>query len=224
MTRLPTPGSDNDTWGTLLNDFLSVEHNGDGTLKTSGSLATKADNGAVVHLSGSESITGNKDFTAALTKSGNAVVDTTDSRLTDARTPLAHASTHASAGSDPLTPSNIGAVSVKDGGKETTAIIASSGAAPSISLANGNVQMVTLSANATFTLTGSTNGVACSLSLYLKQDVTGGRTVTWPASVKWPNGVAPTLSSGANKIDLVVLETLDGGTTWFGALAGADYR
>lgn len=33
MTRLPDPGSDDGTWGNLLNDFLQVEHNADGTLK-----------------------------------------------------------------------------------------------------------------------------------------------------------------------------------------------
>lgn len=36
-------------------------------------------------------------------------VSTSDSRLTDARTPMAHASTHASGGSDPVTPAAIGA-------------------------------------------------------------------------------------------------------------------
>jgi hypothetical protein len=34
MSRLPTPGSDNGTWGDILNDFLAVSHNADGTLKT----------------------------------------------------------------------------------------------------------------------------------------------------------------------------------------------
>lgn len=33
MSRLPIPGSDNNTWGNVLNDFLSREHNGDGTLR-----------------------------------------------------------------------------------------------------------------------------------------------------------------------------------------------
>lgn len=33
MTRLPIPGSDDGTWGVILNEFLSVEHNNDGTLK-----------------------------------------------------------------------------------------------------------------------------------------------------------------------------------------------
>ena len=33
MSRLPIPGSDNGVWGDVLNDFLTVEHNADGTLK-----------------------------------------------------------------------------------------------------------------------------------------------------------------------------------------------
>lgn len=33
MARLPVPGDDSNTWGTILNDFLTVEHNPDGTLK-----------------------------------------------------------------------------------------------------------------------------------------------------------------------------------------------
>lgn len=42
MPRLPIPGSDKGQWGTLLNEFLSVEHNDDGSLKSSGSLGTYA--------------------------------------------------------------------------------------------------------------------------------------------------------------------------------------
>ncbi|MGH7196813.1 MAG: hypothetical protein ACREGJ_03555 [Candidatus Saccharimonadales bacterium] len=41
MPRLPVPGSDENTWGDILNEYLSVEHNSDGTLKPTGSLADK---------------------------------------------------------------------------------------------------------------------------------------------------------------------------------------
>ncbi|HUD20505.1 MAG TPA: hypothetical protein VMQ44_00315 [Candidatus Saccharimonadales bacterium] len=34
MSRLPTPGGDDGTWGSVLNDYLSVAHNADGSLKT----------------------------------------------------------------------------------------------------------------------------------------------------------------------------------------------
>lgn len=67
MARLPQPGSDDGTWGNILNDFLGVEHNTDGTLKPSGTLATKADDADVVHLSGSETISGTKSFTTSPT-------------------------------------------------------------------------------------------------------------------------------------------------------------
>lgn len=41
MSRLPTPGRDDGTWGTILNEFLEVAHNNDGTLRiqTDGTLA-----------------------------------------------------------------------------------------------------------------------------------------------------------------------------------------
>ena len=44
MSRLPTVGGDDNTWGNILNDFLGVEHNSDGTQKTLG--VTKGGTGA----------------------------------------------------------------------------------------------------------------------------------------------------------------------------------
>ena len=33
MARLPVPGSDSGTWGSVLNDYLAVSHDSDGTIK-----------------------------------------------------------------------------------------------------------------------------------------------------------------------------------------------
>jgi hypothetical protein len=49
------------------------------------------------------------------------------------------------------------------------------------------------------------------------------RTIAWGAAVKWPGGVAPTLTSTSGKLDRMVLTTRDGGTTWLAANAGQDY-
>lgn len=38
MARLPVVGSDDGTWGTVLNDFLDVAHNTDGSLKAAAVL------------------------------------------------------------------------------------------------------------------------------------------------------------------------------------------
>lgn len=43
MARLPIPGSDSETWGEILNDYLSVSHNSDGTLQP----AAVTDTGAI---------------------------------------------------------------------------------------------------------------------------------------------------------------------------------
>ena len=59
MSRLPTPGADNNTWGQILNDFLSIEHNTDGTLKN---VARPAE---VIHNSGNETIAGVKTFSSS---------------------------------------------------------------------------------------------------------------------------------------------------------------
>lgn len=43
MARLPNPGSDDGVWGTVLNDFLGVAHNADGTLKDAAVSAAGAE-------------------------------------------------------------------------------------------------------------------------------------------------------------------------------------
>jgi hypothetical protein len=66
-------------------------------------------------------------------------------------------------------------------------------------------------------------GRVYNMTLVLKQDATGSRTITWPAAVKWASGTAPTLTTTAGKFDILTLMTNDGGTTWFGFVAGQNY-
>jgi hypothetical protein len=60
MSRLPTPRGDKGAWRDIFNDFLSVQHNSDGPLKASGTIATKANDNAVVHLAGAETVSTTK--------------------------------------------------------------------------------------------------------------------------------------------------------------------
>jgi hypothetical protein len=110
-----------------------------------------------------------------------------------------------------------GKVNVINGGGETYFDALNSGTAKTLDLANGNVQKLTLTGNCTITLTGPTTGAYRSMLLYVFQDGTGSRTITWPGSVKWGTAGAPTLSTGAGKMDKILLDTVDGGTTWYGA-------
>lgn len=110
------------------------------------------------------------------------------------------------------------------GGGVEAVVTANTGTAYGINLASGNVFNLTATGNVTFTFSGATASKACSFALYLKQDATGSRTVTWPSgSVKWAGGTAPTISTAANALDILVFESIDGGTTWYGSLVGTAF-
>jgi hypothetical protein len=96
---------------------------------------------------------------------------------------------------------------------------ANTSTAYTIDLANGSVQVLTLTGNCTYTFPTAVAGK--SFILLQKQDGTGSRTVTWPATVKWPGGTAPTITSTASKLDKYIF-TSDG-TNWYGSDAGKNY-
>jgi len=61
---------------------------------------------------------------------------------------------------------------------------------------------------------------SCSLTLVVIQDGTGGRTITWPAGIKWVGGNAPTLTTDANAIDIITF--FYDGSTYYG-VASLDF-
>ena len=80
MTRLPQPGSDEGKWGNILNDFLAVEHNSDGTLKNvarPSDIAAGIPNGGVTTAKLADGAVTNAKLDAAtqqsLTKADNAL-------------------------------------------------------------------------------------------------------------------------------------------------------
>jgi len=77
---------------------------------------------------------------------------------------------------------------------------------------NGQKQRITLTGNVTLAFTAPA-GVGNFL-LRIIQDGTGSRTITWPASVRWPGGTLPTLSTGANSVDIVTFYY--NGTNYYG--------
>lgn len=88
-----------------------------------------------------------------------------------------------------------------------------------ISLANGSVQLFTITGTTTFTFPSATNGV--SFMLFIRQDATGSRAVNWPGTVYWPSGTTPTLTTTASRMDKFVFTAANG--TWTGSVAGQNY-
>lgn len=80
-----------------------------------------------------------------------------------------------------------------------------------------NKQKLTLTGNVTtMSFTAPTNG-ACNLVLSIIQDGTGGRTVAFPAGIKWASGLTPTITTTADKTDIVNI-FFDGSTYFCAAV------
>jgi len=94
--------------------------------------------------------------------------------------------------------------------------------ATTVNCRDGNVFTHVLTENTTFTFSNPpASGRAFAFTLKLVQDASAsGYTVTWPASVDWPSATAPTLTATASAVDVFVFYTHDGGTTFYGFVAG----
>lgn len=99
-----------------------------------------------------------------------------------------------------------------------TAYTANSSTAITLALTNGTVQIITLTGNATITM--PTAAVGKSFIMYLRQDATGSRSVTW-ATVNWAGGTAPTITGTASKQD--IYSFFSNGTSWYGVTVGQNY-
>lgn len=103
----------------------------------------------------------------------------------------------------------------------------------SIDVRDGNINKITLNAPIVQLLlesTGLVTGRLYSITLMLKQDSSGLRTVDWSLNtIYWPEGEGvyspngPTLTTQANYTDFVTLMTTDAGSTWYGVLSGKGF-
>jgi hypothetical protein len=113
-----------------------------------------------------------------------------------------------------------GVVTLADGLNEGFATVTSSTGTATVNCRTATVFSITLSENTTFVFSNPpTSGTAYGLTLKIVQDSTA-RTVTWPASVRWALGIPPTLSTNSGDVDIFVFLTHDGGTNWYGFIAG----
>jgi hypothetical protein len=93
-----------------------------------------------------------------------------------------------------------------------------SGAAATIDWGAGNKQKIVLTDNCVMSF-AHPFGV-CTVTLKIIQDGTGSRLITWPPTVKWPGGTAPTLTTDAWAEDLICF--YHDGLNYYGA-SSLDY-
>jgi hypothetical protein len=86
-----------------------------------------------------------------------------------------------------------------------------------IDLAHGEMQTCTLTAATTFSFSESF-AAGNGIGFILKVGAAGSYSITWPGSVKWPGGTAPTPTGNA----LFAFLSFDGGATWHGNIIQDD--
>jgi len=98
-----------------------------------------------------------------------------------------------------------------------TTFTANTGTALTLDLANGTIQVLTLTGNATITMPTATAGKS-----FLVQLKTGAGSFTCSFNaVKWPGGTAPTVTSTASRMD--IFSFFADGTNWYGTTVGQNY-
>jgi len=135
------------------------------------------------------------------------------------QTTLAAASIATYTGTETLTNKTIEAGTFTNGYTEEV-FTGNSSTAITLDLANGTVQIITLTGNCVYTFPTPVAGK--SFTLIHLQDATGSRTVTWPSTVDWPSATAPTLTATALRADKFVFTAISG-TSWLGSVAGQNY-
>lgn len=84
-----------------------------------------------------------------------------------------------------------------------------------------STRLRTLTGNVTFVLPTPSATRSGTITMVFTQDATGSRTITWPASVKWPDGIAQQPATAANSVSVIHL--LWTGTQWLGLLGGKSF-
>lgn len=89
-----------------------------------------------------------------------------------------------------------------------------------LNLANGNVFDVALNANTTLTISNppAANNAGSFVLIFTADG--NPRVVSWGASILWPGGTAPTLTSTNGKKDVFGFISLNSGTNWYGFIGG----
>lgn len=75
-----------------------------------------------------------------------------------------------------------------------------------------NMQHFIISGDATVWFSGV--DVGQRLFVRIEQDNTGNHTITWPTNIRWPGNFAPTLSDGANELDVFGFTCTASGAVW----------
>ena len=102
---------------------------------------------------------------------------------------------------------------------ETSSVV--SGATANIDCSTASVFSINTTSNTVFNFQNAPS-IGNAYGFTLMVTALGTYSITWPLSVKWPNGaIPPSITSGATNI--YSFFTVDSGNTWYGTLVGESF-
>jgi len=211
MARLPTPGGDVGNWGTILNGFLQVSLNDDGTILP----AALEQAGALVAANNLSDIV---SAASARTNLGLGSAATQDASAFDAAGAATTAQSNAEAFAMP-----------KAGGTPFTGPVAPKvvamayAATMTPNASQGDTYAVTLTGNATIDAPTNANLDGQIIKFRLTQGTGGGYTITWGAGYDFGAASTPTLTTTAGKFDVVGFEYVAAASVWIYLGSGLGY-
>jgi hypothetical protein len=190
MTRLPTPGGDNGSWGTILNDFLDVAHKSDGSLKSSALGAGGA-------LLVSNNLSDVASASSARTNLGLGTAATQNTSAFDAAGAATAAQNAAEAASVP-----------KAGGTMTgwltpAVVTLAFGASIAVDASKGNVFDLTLTASTGTLANPSTPTNGQHILVFVTQGAGGNFMLSYGSDYNFGSSGQPTLSTSAGDVDVL---------------------
>lgn len=111
-----------------------------------------------------------------------------------------------------------GSLTVTANAQTTPVVVTFSATAMTVDCALSNVFTTTFTANVTVAPTISNPADGQTINWFITQDGTGGRTMTWPTSFKWPLAAVTTLSTTGNAVDLVTATYRSATGHWYASL------
>ncbi len=189
------------------------------TLTTARTFQTNLASTSAVSFNGSANVTPGVTGTLPVANGGTGVTSSTGTGsvvLSASPTFTGTVTTAAIAMADNLLTRSV----LQDYAVEGSAI-GNTGSTRTLDLTVANFFSATLDQACTFTF--SNPPASGDFGTFVLELTNGGAfAITWPASVDWPGGSAPTLTASGK--DQLVFTTRDGGTIYFGFLAGKDIK
>jgi hypothetical protein len=106
---------------------------------------------------------------------------------------------------------------------ENVYVAGSVGSTYTVDWSASDVHTITLTTNCTLSFTNPpASGKAQTVTIVATQGGSGGYNLTYPASVRWSYGQAPTLTTTVSYRDVVSFITYDGGSSYLGAYSMAN--